>query len=68
MEYRQFEYLVMPFVLCNTSETFQRIMNTIFKGLLDKIVVVFIDNIPIYLHALQEEYPKLIFQVLEKCK
>jgi hypothetical protein len=67
-KYGQFEYLVMPFGLCNARATFQRMMNTIFQELLDKGVVVFINDILIYTHGLKEEHTKLILQVLEKCK
>jgi hypothetical protein len=38
--YGSFEYLVMPFGLCNAPATFQRFMNEIFADLLDIYVVL----------------------------
>ena len=43
--YGSFEYMVMPFGLCNAPTTFQRVMNTISREGLDKFVLVFLDDI-----------------------
>lgn len=46
--YGHFEYLVMPFGLANAPATFQAYINTAMAGMLDRSVVVYLDDILIY--------------------
>lgn len=43
-----FEYLVMPFGLCNSPATFQHFVNDIFCDYLDLYVIVYLDDILIF--------------------
>ena len=52
--YSVFEYLVMPFGLMNTPTTFQRLMNDIFHNLINVYMVVYLDNILIYLDNIKQ--------------
>lgn len=66
--YGHFKYLVISFGLTNTSTTFMRLMNNIFRLYLDKSVIVFQDDILIYNKILADHKNHIceIFQVLRE--
>jgi hypothetical protein len=54
MRYEHYEYLIMSFGLTNVSKHFMYLMNSVFMSELDKFVVVFIDDILVYLKSMDE--------------
>jgi hypothetical protein len=43
--YNSYEFLVLPFGLCNVSSTFTTLMNLIFHEKLNEFVIIYIDDI-----------------------
>ncbi len=60
-----YEYLVMPFGLANSPSVFQAFMNDIFHDMLDRWVIVYIDDILIYSDS-QEEHIRHVRSVLKR--
>ncbi|GKB68162.1 putative reverse transcriptase domain-containing protein [Tanacetum coccineum] len=66
--YGHYEFQVMSFCLTNALAVFMDLMNRVCKLYLDKFVIVFIDDILIYLKNKQEheKHLKLILELLKK--
>ncbi|GBG90281.1 hypothetical protein CBR_g50459 [Chara braunii] len=52
--YGHFEWVVMPFGLTNAPATFQAAMTTEFRNLLDRSILIYLDNILVYSRTLDE--------------
>nr|GEW10628.1 putative reverse transcriptase domain-containing protein [Tanacetum cinerariifolium] len=68
--YGHYEFQVMSFGLTNAPAVFMDLMNRVCKPYLDKFVIVFINDILIYLKNEQEhrEHLKLILELLKREK
>ncbi|GJX26684.1 actin-related protein 9 [Tanacetum coccineum] len=64
--YGSYEFLVMPFGLTNAPATFYTLLNKLFHLFFDKFMVVYLDDIVVYSHTLEEHvlHLKQVFQVL----
>ena len=57
--YSHYNFLVMPFGLTNAPVAFMDLMNRVFSSYLDKFVIVFIDDILVYLGGSKEHVEHL---------
>ncbi|KAF4301954.1 hypothetical protein GTA08_BOTSDO10282 [Botryosphaeria dothidea] len=63
----QYEYLVMPFGLCNAPGTFQSYINNSVLEYLDKFCIAYLDDILIYSEK-EDEHAKNVNKVLQRLK
>ncbi|KAK3538777.1 hypothetical protein QTP86_015894 [Hemibagrus guttatus] len=60
-----YEYCVMPFGLTNTPAVFQALINKVFRDLLGRGVIAYIDNILVYSTSM-EEHVRQVREVLAR--
>jgi hypothetical protein len=65
--YGSYEFVVMPFRLCNAPATFTTFMNSKFHHESDDFMVVYIDDILIFSRS-KEEHAKILEIVLKKLR
>ena len=63
--YGQFEYLVMPFGLCNAPGTFQGYINESLREYLDVFCTAYLDDVLIY-SSKEEDHASHVLQVLRR--
>ncbi|GBG68668.1 hypothetical protein CBR_g3209 [Chara braunii] len=68
--YGHFKWLVMPFGLTNAPTTFQAAMTTEFRHMLDRFVLIYLDDILVYNRSLDEhgEHMRTVFERLRQTK
>ena len=63
----QFEFLVMPFGLCNAPASFQRLMNKVFADNIGTFIAVYLDDILVFSRNIEEHWQHLRW-ALEKLR
>ncbi|GBG83095.1 hypothetical protein CBR_g36713 [Chara braunii] len=68
--YEHFEWVVMPFGLTNAPTTFQAPMTNEFRAMLDRFVLVYLDDILIYSRSLEDhlEHLRRVLETLRLAK
>ncbi|GBG88162.1 hypothetical protein CBR_g46650 [Chara braunii] len=68
--YGHFEWLVTPFGLTNAPATFQTAMTTEFRHMLDRFVLIYLDDILVYSWSLDEhvEHLRTVLERLRQAK
>ena len=67
-KYGHYEFLVVRFGLTNALVAFMALINNMFQLYLDKFVIIFIDDILVYLKSKQEhqQHLKVVLQIFRE--
>ncbi|GBG72935.1 hypothetical protein CBR_g12657 [Chara braunii] len=70
MRYGHFEWVVMPFGLTNAPATFKAAMTNEFRAMLDRFVLVYLDDILVYSRTLEDHLGHLrrVLETLRRAK
>ncbi|GBG92970.1 hypothetical protein CBR_g57968 [Chara braunii] len=70
MRYGHFKWVVMPFGLTNAPATFQAAMTNEFRAMLDRFVLVYLDDILVYSRTLEDHLGHLrrVLETLRRAK
>lgn len=62
-----YEYLVMPYGLTNAPAVFQAFMNELFHDMINRFLIVYIDDLLVYSHSMEEhvQQVRLVLQHLQ---
>ncbi|GBG60688.1 hypothetical protein CBR_g12424 [Chara braunii] len=68
--YGHFEWVIMPFGLTNAPTTFQSAMTNEFRAMLNRFVLVYLDNILVYSRILEDhlEHLRRVLEMLGRAK
>ncbi|GBG61756.1 hypothetical protein CBR_g23270 [Chara braunii] len=68
--YKHFEWVVMPFGLTNAPTTFQAAMTNEFRAMLDRFVLVYLDDILVYSRTFEDhiEHLRRVLETLRRTK
>ena len=67
MKYGSFEFIVIPFFLCNSLATICTLMNDVFRLFLDKTMVAYLDDIVVFIKNM-EDHKKQLVEVIDSRK
>ena len=65
--YGLFEFVVLPFGLCNAPATFMRLMNDVFRDELDRCALIYLDDILVFSPSIEQHLRDLRI-ILEKLR
>jgi len=64
--YGHYEFVVVPFGLTNSPTTFMCLMNSVLYPYLDKLLILFIDDILVYSKNEEEHVEHLVWRLLRE--